>query len=238
MSAFLEVDAVSGGYGRVRVLEDISMAVRERERVCILGGNGSGKSTLMKIIAGLVRHWSGDVRMAGGSLSRMPAHARFHKGIAYVPQDRKLFRQKSVFQNLELGCLSQNPGREAFQSALGDVLEALPVLRDWLDKPAGLLSGGEQQVVAIGRALMSRPTLLLLDEPSAGLSPIWLRTIAETLTGVTTRFALTLVLVEQKVDFGFDLTERAYVIRNGAVELEGGSSDLRDDPELVRSYLG
>lgn len=238
MSAFLETEALRAGYGRTRVLESVTLAVEQDERVCILGGNGSGKSTLLKAIAGLVQPWSGDIRFAGESMSGLRAHSRFHKGIAYVPQDRKLFSQKTVFQNLELGCLSLNYDRDTFRSTLDRVLETVPVLRDRLHQHTGLLSGGEQQVVALGRGLMSMPRLLLLDEPSAGLSPIWLQSVADALSAAVERFSLTLVLVEQKVDFGFDLTERAYVIRNGAVELEGRSKDLRGDPVLLRSYLG
>lgn len=238
MSAFLETEVLRAGYGRTRVLEGVSLTVAQNERVCILGGNGSGKSTLLKAIAGLVQPWSGEVRLVGESLSGLAAHTRFHKGLAYVPQDRKLFSQKTVFQNLELGCLSLNYGRETFQATLDRVLETVPVLRKRLHQPAGLLSGGEQQVVAIGRGLMSMPRLLLLDEPSAGLSPIWLQLVADTLSDAVERFSLALVLVEQKVDFGFDLTERVYVIRNGVVELEGKSEDLRGDPMLLRSYLG
>jgi len=238
MSILLEVDSLRGGYGRTRVLEGIGLQVAEGDRVCILGGNGSGKSTLLKIIVGLVRHWSGSIRFAGDDIGSLPAHQRFHRGMAYVPQDRKLFRQKTVGQNLELGCLSRNPSREQFQRTLEQVLDSLPVLQPWLNKSVAVLSGGEQQVVAIGRALMSEPKLLLLDEPSAGLSPVWLQSIGDTLLKVTDRYALTLVLVEQKVDFGLDLTERAYVIRNGVAELERPSAALRDDPDLVKSYLG
>ncbi len=238
MGAFLEIDGLGAGYGRTRVLEGVSLAVGEGARVCVLGGNGSGKSTLLKAIVGLVQNWSGEIRLAGKRLDGTPAHQRFHAGIAYVPQDRKLFRQKSVFQNLELGCLSKNYGGEEFKHVLHRVLDTLPLLRERLDAPAGLLSGGEQQIVAIGRSLMSQPRLLLLDEPSAGLSPIWLQSVGETLRSVVDQFSLTMVLVEQKVDFGFDLTQRAYVIRNGVVMLEGASSELKDDPVLLRSYLG
>jgi branched-chain amino acid transport system ATP-binding protein len=238
MIAFVEVEGLSAGYGRTRVLENVSLRVEEGARVCILGGNGSGKSTLLKTIVGLLQQWSGEVRFAGHSLKGMPAHERFHAGIAYVPQDRQLFRQKTVFQNLELGCLSKRYARPDFVRILNRVLDTLPLLRERLDTPAGLLSGGEQQVVAIGRSLMSQPRLLLLDEPSAGLSPIWLQRVADALHSAGSQFSLTIMLVEQKVDFGFDLTERAYVIRNGVVVMEGACGDLKDDPVLLRSYLG
>jgi branched-chain amino acid transport system ATP-binding protein len=234
----LAIENVVAGYGKSRIIDGLSLEVNHNDRVCILGGNGSGKSTLLKCIMGLLQHQDGTIQFDGSSLLGIPAHRRFHCGITMIPQDRRLFLQKTVEQNLDLGVLSTGLGKTDISARKDDVLDQLPLLREVRHQKTGFLSGGQQQLVALGRALMARPRLLLLDEPSAGLSPIWIETLYETLQQLSRSFALTYVLVEQNVFIGLDLTDRAYVLRNGTVSLNGTSAELARDENLIRSYLG
>lgn len=236
--ARLRADAVVFGYGRSDVVRGVSLSLAPGDRVCLLGGNGSGKSTLIKGLFGLVPLRGGSIHLDAEDVGRLKADRRFHKGLCYVPQDRKLFGQKTVTENLQLACLSGGIGRHERARRQERVVAALPRLGDRLASPAGLLSGGEQQMVAIGRALMGEPRVLLLDEPSAGLAPVWIDTLYDVIEAVMVEYDLTMLLVEQNVHVGLDLTTRAHVLANGTFAMSGESAELRNDHNLIRAYLG
>jgi branched-chain amino acid transport system ATP-binding protein len=234
----LELSNVVLGYGRTEVIRGVSLAAAEGERVCILGGNGSGKSTLMKSMSGFLVPRSGTVSYDGVGINDVPAHLRFGRGIVYIPQDRRLFANKSVNENLDLGCLSLGLPAAEMRHRLDRVFAYFPFLAEKRNVRAGALSGGEQQTVAVGRALMGKPRVLLLDEPSAGLAPVWIDRMFDVLTTIVADLRLTLVIVEQNIHVGLDISERGYVIQNGLLALERPSAELRRSEDLVRSYLG
>jgi branched-chain amino acid transport system ATP-binding protein len=234
----LELTDIVLGYGRTEVIRGVSLAVGEGERVCILGGNGSGKSTLMKAMSGFLAPRAGAVTYDGAVINDVQAHARFARGIVYIPQDRRLFANKTVNENLDLGCLSLGLTAAEMRRRLDRVFAYFPFLAEKRRVRAGALSGGEQQTVALGRALMGQPRLLLLDEPSAGLAPVWIDRMFDVLTTIVADLRLTLVIVEQNIHVGLDISERGYVIQNGLLALDRPSSELRRSEDLVRSYLG
>lgn len=234
----LELSQLYLGYGHVEVIKGISLTVQPGEVVCILGGNGSGKSTILKAISGFLDPWAGDILFQGERINRVPAHQRYHQGMVYIPQDRKLFGKKTVYQNLELGCLSLALSRDEVGDRIERMFGYFPNLREKSGRKALTLSGGEQQTLALARALISAPKLLLLDEPSAGLAPIWIDRLYEVLDRVIAEFGLTVVIVEQNIHVGLDLSARGFVILNGVVALEKTSAELRNSEELIRSYLG
>lgn len=226
------------GYGPVDVIDGVSLEVGAGEVVCILGGNGSGKSTILKAVAGFLAPRSGEVRYDGRVVNDVPAHRRYHDGLVYIPQDRKLFGRKTVYENLELGCLSRGEPRAEVRGRIEEMLEHFPVLRRKSRLKALTLSGGEQQTLALARALMGAPRLILLDEPSAGLSPVWIEQLFEVMRRVIEELALTVVIVEQNIHVGLDFAERGFVIQNGTIALEESSAALRGSEDLIRSYLG
>ena len=236
--AHLRVEDVVLGYGRNTVIKGASLRLDKADSVCLLGGNGSGKSTLLKGILGLVATVSGRIEFDGQRIERERADLRHRRGISFVPQDRKLFGQKSVGENLELGCMATVADANSRRQRVERVLDTLPRLREYVRRPACLLSGGEQQLVALGRALVAQPRLLLMDEPTAGLAPVWIDRLFDTMATVMAEYGPTLLLVEQNVEVGLALTRRAYVLQNGVVAFEGASEALADDDRLVRSYLG
>ena len=239
MSApLMEMTNVVLGYGRTEVIRGVSLAVSEGERVCILGGNGSGKSTLMKAMSGFLAPRAGTVTFDGATINDLKAHSRFSRGIVYIPQDRRLFANKTINENLDLGCLSLRLPAAEMRHRLDRVFAYFPFLAEKRRARAGGLSGGEQQTVALGRALMGQPRLLLLDEPSAGLAPVWIDRMFDVLTKIVADLRLTLVIVEQNIHLGLDISERGYVIQNGIVALDRPSSELRRSEDLVRTYLG
>jgi branched-chain amino acid transport system ATP-binding protein len=232
----LEVQHLSVAYGVTEVLRDVSFTVPERSIVALLGGNGSGKTTTLNVLSGLLAPRGGAVRFEGRSIAALPSHEVVRRGIVQVPQGREVWSGMSVRDNLDLGAATRRD-RRAARADLEDVFALFPVLRDRQSRKAGTLSGGEQQMLAIGRALMARPRLLLMDEPSAGLSPVVVQAMVAAIQRLHAR-GLTILLVEQNVGVAAALAEHAHVLMNGEVALSAPAADLLRNPDVLRSYLG
>jgi branched-chain amino acid transport system ATP-binding protein len=231
----LEVSGLTAGYGAGPVLFGVDMEVGQGELVALIGANGAGKSTLLSVLSGLVRSSGGVVRFAGRDITRAQPNAVVAAGLAHVPQGRRLFATMSVEKNLLLGAYLRG-GPEVRQD-LQRVLGYFPALEDKLARDAGTLSGGEQQMVAIGRGLMARPKLLMVDEPSLGLAPNVVERVVEVATEIN-RDGTAVLLVEQDVVTALEAASRAYVLENGRVTLSGRSEDLERDPAVRTAYLG
>lgn len=232
----LELDRVSTGYGDTRVLHGVSAEVHQGEIVALLGANAAGKTTTLRLISGLIPAWEGEIRYEGRPITRLPAEQRVELGIVQVPEGRRLFPFMTVRENLLLGAYNHR-ARDQLRVNLERVLRLFPILAERQGQLAGSLSGGEQQMCAIGRALMARPRLLMLDEPSLGLAPIVVRQIYEVLPTIRDS-GVTILLVEQNVKEVLRLADRAYVLENGRVVLSGPSYQVREDERLRRAYLG
>lgn len=232
----LEVRDLAAAYGDLGALSGATLAVRPGEIVALVGPNGAGKSTLLKCITGLLRPRSGAILWEGRDLLALHAHEIVEHGLALVPEGRRLFGQMTVEENLALGAFSLHARAEK-RASLDRVYEIFPVLRERRRQLARTLSGGQQQMVAIGRALMTAPRLLMLDEPSLGLAPRIVESIFETLTTVN-RSGLSVLLVEQNVRAALRLAHRAYILEGGRVAGEGVARDLLDDAHVRRAYLG
>jgi len=232
----LDVQHLSVAYGVTEVLRDVSFTVPERSIVALLGGNGSGKTTTLNVLSGLLAPRGGAVRFEGRSIAALPSHEVVRRGIVQVPQGREVWSGMSVRDNLDLGAATRRD-RRATRADLEDVFALFPVLRDRQPRKAGTLSGGEQQMLAIGRALMARPRLLLMDEPSAGLSPVVVQAMVAAIQRLHAR-GLTILLVEQNVGVAAALAEHAHVLMNGEVALSAPAADLLRNPDVLRSYLG
>ncbi len=237
--AVLEVAGLTSGYGRVRVLRGVDLVVRAGEVVTLLGANGAGKSTLLKTIAGLMRPWTGSVRFQGIDVAGRRPERMVALGMSLVPEGRMVFGPMSVAENLRLGAYSRKgPGAAAeFAEDIALVHELFPVLQDRATQPAATLSGGEQQMLAVGRALMSRPRLLLLDEPSLGLAPKLIAEIFDALNKLRER-GMTILLVEQDVKIALKHADRGYVMRTGEIALQGSSEELMANDDVRLIYLG
>jgi branched-chain amino acid transport system ATP-binding protein len=234
-AALLVVEGLSSGYFGVRVLWGVDLRVSEGEFVAVIGPNGAGKTTLLKTIVGLVRPWQGEVRFLGQSITGLPPHEIARRGLALVPEGRELFPHLSVEDHLRLGgLLAQGRGEDDGGEL---ALQLFPALRARLHQKAGTLSGGEQQMLAIARALASRPRLLLLDEPSSGLSPLIVKGLIGALQDLKAR-GLGLLLVEQNVRLALSLCDRAYLLEKGRLSLEGSSGELLQLPAIRQAYLG
>ena len=236
----LVVDGLDSGYGRIAILRDISLEVGEGEIVTLMGANGAGKSTLLKAVAGLLPAWKGSVRVAGEEIAGQPAERIVRKGVALVPEGRRLFGPMTVDENLELGAYARRRDRDAasnFDEDLRLVHELFPVLADRRQQPAATLSGGEQQMLAIARALMSRPRLLLLDEPSLGLAPKVITEIFSVLATLRDR-GVTILLVEQDAKIALKHADRGYVLRTGEIALSGSAEELLSNDDVRLIYLG
>jgi branched-chain amino acid transport system ATP-binding protein len=229
----LEVAGLASGYLGERVVEDINVEVRTGDAVAIFGSNGAGKTTLFRAIAGLLPRMAGRVVLDGKDLTRRPAHRVARAGIAYVPAERHLFPAMTVKTNLVLGAYPSRPDRETLEL----VYDLFPRLKERLRQQAGTLSGGEQQMLAVGRALMSQPRLLMLDEPTTGLAPIVAQAAFEALEGLKTK-GMTLLIAEQQVPLALSVADRCYVLENGRIRLEGAPDELAQNPEVRRAYLG
>ena len=234
----LELAAVEVRYGAIRALQGVSLGVDEGELVALIGSNGAGKSTTLRTISGLLRPTHGTITFDGADITNASSERIVARGISHCPEGRRIFGGLTVAENLRLGAVSRPRSAAAgIAEDLATVLELFPVLKERLDQAGGTLSGGEQQMLAIGRALMSRPRLLLLDEPSLGLAPLMVERIFATIAELK-RAGRTILLVEQNVHQAFEVADRAYVLETGRVTLEGPADALRQDPKVEQSYLG
>ena len=230
----LELSGINTYYGEIHILQDENLIVRQGELVCLLGGNASGKSTTLKTILGLVRPRSGTVEFSGEDVTSRPTSYRISKGMAIVPENRRLFAQMTVRENLEMGAYLHGGGRK---EDFDRVHQLFPLLNERRNQLAGTLSGGEQQMVAMGRALMSRPKLLLMDEPSMGLAPILVERNFEIIKEVH-EAGVAILVVEQNANVSLSIADRGYVLSTGRVVLEGKAADLLEDEDLRKAYLG
>jgi branched-chain amino acid transport system ATP-binding protein len=235
MNGLLNLDQVTTYYGQMRILEGISLEVGTGELVCLLGGNASGKSTTLKTILGLVRPRSGRVLLSGEEVTTWPVPQRIANGIAIVPENRRLFGEMTVRENLELGATLGDP--HTFEEDLERVHTLFPRLYERRAQLAGTLSGGEQQMVAMARALMSRPRLLLMDEPSMGLSPALVQQNFRIIKEVH-ESGVSVLMVEQNATMALSIADRGYVLSTGQIVLEGPASELLKSEDLKRAYLG
>jgi branched-chain amino acid transport system ATP-binding protein len=230
----LELSAVDTFYGPIHILQDVGLQVRAGELVCLLGGNASGKSTTLKTILGIVRPRKGTVEFAGENVTDRSTNYRIRKGMAIVPENRRLFAPMTVFENLKMGAYLRAGGDpEDFER----VFELFPRVYERRDQLAGTLSGGEQQMVAMGRALMSRPKLLLMDEPSMGLAPILVERSFEIIKQVNDD-GVAILVVEQNANVSLSIADRGYVLSTGRVVLEGKADELIENDDLRKAYLG
>jgi ABC-type branched-subunit amino acid transport system ATPase component len=233
----LEVDKISLSYGKHAALIEVSMQVSAGETVAILGANGAGKSSLLRTITGLTRRGSGRISFDGKDISREPPHRVVELGIALVPEGRRLIGNMTVMENLLLGAYAER-ARATEARTLEYVFDLFPRLSERRSQAVRTMSGGEQQMVAIARALMSNPTLLLLDEPSLGLAPSLVEDVFEVLTRISRGSRLGIILVEQNANQALAMSDRAYLLAGGRIVGEGKASELRDDPIVAKSYLG
>jgi len=232
----LEVRNLNAFYGAVQVLHDIDLTVKAGEIVGLVGANAAGKSSLMFSMAGLRTHVKGDVLLEGTVINEVPAYERPAKGLVLVPERRRLFPFMTVLENLEVGAYAKH-ARMAARKTLDEVFALLPVLAERRKQLAGSMSGGEQQMLAIGRALMARPHVLLMDEPTEGLAPIYVKLLFDLIADLRTT-GLTVMIVEQNVHHVLATADRAYVLENGHIVMEGSGRELLNDERLKKAYLG
>ena len=231
----LQLEGINTYYGQIHILQDENIVVHEGELVCLLGGNASGKSTTLKTILGLVRPRTGTVKLAGEDVTNMPTAHRIQRGLAIVPENRRLFGPMTVLENLEMGAYLRP--KADLKAEFERVYELFPLLYDRRGQLAGTMSGGEQQMVAMGRALMSQPKLLLMDEPSMGLAPVLVERSFEIIKQVN-HTGVGMLIVEQNANVSLSIADRGYVLSTGRVVLEGKAADLLENEELRKAYLG
>ena len=233
--AMLEVNSINVYYGSIHAIKDISFEVNAGEIVTLIGANGAGKSTTLQTVSGLLRSKTGSITFNGKSLGSVPAHKIVSMGIAHVPEGRRIFQQMTVEENIEMGAYTR-PGSE-YAERVENVFEHFPRLKERRKQIAGTLSGGEQQMLAMGRAMMSKPELLMLDEPSMGLSPILVEEIFEIIKAFH-KDGTTILLVEQNANKSLAISDRAYVLENGKIVLTGSGKELMQSEEIKKAYLG
>ncbi|MBR6115174.1 MAG: ABC transporter ATP-binding protein [Oscillospiraceae bacterium] len=231
----LEVENINVYYGAIHAIKGISFHVDEGEIVTLIGANGAGKSTSLNTIAGLLRSKTGDVKFRGRSIAHTPAHRVVKEGLALVPEGRRVFTQLTVEENLEMGAYTRDNSEIA--GSLEQVYELFPRLKERQRQVAGTLSGGEQQMLAMGRALMSKPALMMLDEPSMGLAPILVEQVFEIISSLH-RAGTTILLVEQNAQMALSVADRAYVLENGLITLSGTGEELIRSEKVQKAYLG
>ncbi len=232
----LRIEGLQSGYGRIQALHGIDIAVTEGEIVALVGANGAGKTTLLMTICGNPRASAGKVWLAGEDITGLPTHHIMRRGLAHSPEGRRIFPRMSVLENLQMGAARGDPAH--FAQDLERVLDLFPRLKERLAQRGGTLSGGEQQMLAIGRALMSRPKILLLDEPSLGLAPLVVRQIFEIVAEINREQGVTVFLVEQNAFHALKLAHRGYVMVNGKVTMSGSGAELLANEEIRAHYLG
>ena len=234
--AILEIDNVHTYYGNIHALKGISLSVEQGEIVTLIGANGAGKSTTLNTISGLLRPRQGQVRLNGEDLSKYPAHEIVAKGVVQVPEGRRVFGRLTVTENLEMGAYSR-PDRDGIRESIERVFALFPRLKERQHQVAGTLSGGEQQMLATGRALMARPTVLLLDEPSMGLAPVLVDSIFDTIQRLHAE-GTTILLVEQNARMALQVANRGYVLQTGQVVISDTAENLRQNETVQKAYLG
>ncbi|HOG01204.1 MAG TPA: ABC transporter ATP-binding protein [Clostridia bacterium] len=234
MSALLQVDSIEVFYGRIRAVKGVSFEVREGEIVSLIGANGAGKSTILKTVSGLIRPKTGKIEFLGQDITKAEPHAIVRRGIAHVPEGRRVFARMSVMENIEMGAYVHG---KAAEEELENAFARFPRLRERRRQLAGTLSGGEQQMLAMARALMSKPALMMMDEPSMGLSPILVEQIFDIISELRAA-GTTILLVEQNANKALRITDRTYVLETGRVTLSGESRTLLESDEVKRAYLG
>lgn len=234
--SMLDVRDLHIAYGGIRAVQGVDFHVKGGELVALIGANGAGKSSTLNCLAGLIRPLSGQISLAGESLAQVPPHGRVLRGLALVPEGRGLFPRLTVRENLNMGGFTRKHDAQ-FYADLEEIYALLPRLAERRDQLAGTLSGGEQQMVAIGRALMSRPNMLLLDEPSMGLAPLLVEQIVSTIQGIV-KTGVAVLLVEQNAHLALQISQRAYVMESGRIVLCGESSALQQDERVRTAYLG
>ncbi len=234
----LEISGLSAGYGRYDVVHDISLQVEQGEAVALLGPNGAGKTTILRAIMGMIRNRRGSIDVRGTDISKMPVHQIARGHAALVPEGRRLFLDQTVEDNLRLGGLHLRRDHARSEALIDSVFELFPVVKRYRDRPATALSGGEQQMVAIGRMMMSDPDLMLLDEPSLGLAPLAIEDMAQALITLRTR-GKSILLVEQRVDLALQVCDRIYVLSGGTIVEEGDAKSVNAEGRaLIDAYLG
>jgi len=235
MSSLLELQNVSAAYGAVKALHEVNLKVEPAQVVTLIGANGAGKSTCLKVITGLLPASQGQVLWQGRDLAAVPAHKRVGEGMAMSPEGRQVFPRMTVRENLEMGAYTRKDAEVS--KDLDKVFELFPILKERIAQPAGTLSGGEQQMLAIGRALMSKPKLLILDEPSLGLAPLIVKQIFSIIRQIRT-LGLAVLLVEQNARQALQVADYAYVFEVGRAVLNGPAQELSTNPEVQKAYLG
>ena len=236
MSAMLEVKNIQVAYGKIIAVKDVSVTVNQGEIVTLIGSNGAGKSTTLRTISGLIKPKSGEITLNGKRIDGMPGHDIVSLGICHSPEGRRIFPRMSVRENLELGAFLRNNKIEV-AADMAKVLDLFPRLKERLDQRAGTMSGGEQQMLAVSRALMGDPKLLLLDEPSMGLAPVLVELIFETIVKIRQQ-GVTILLIEQNATAALDVADRAYVLESGKVKMSGSAKELSTDDKVTKAYLG
>ena len=232
----LEVKNLNVHYGVIQALKDISLTVNQGEIVTLIGTNGAGKTTTLRTISGLIKATSGEILLEGKTITTLPAPDRVQQGISQVPEGRRIFPPMSVLENLEMGAFLRKDKAD-IKKDIEMVYDLFPILGKRRKQSAGTLSGGEQQMLAMGRALMSRPRILLLDEPSMGLAPLLVREIFEIIKNINQN-GTTILLVEQNASMALSIAHRAYVLENGSIVISGTGEDLAKSGEIQKSYLG
>ncbi len=232
----LRVEGLDVAFGRLHILRGVALGVEEKEVVSLVGGNGAGKTTFINTVSGLVPARAGQISYGGASIKNLPPHKRVQLGLVQVPEGRRIFPEMTIQENLEMGAylVSEKP---VFEGALRTVFSFFPILNERKFQKAQTLSGGEQQMLAIGRSLMGKPRMLMLDEPSLGLAPIVVKTIFRIITEIN-GLGVTILLVEQNVRQALAISRRAYVIENGVIAMEGESKNLLKDEKVMKTYLG